>query len=59
MRKVKKEAYLSITRSSNEKMVIEIRDEKRNREIIELNLDDFTKVITGMVMKVEVEKRGE
>ena len=59
MRKVKKEAYLSITRSSNEKIVIEIKDEKRNREIIELDLADFTKVITGMVMKVEVEKKGE
>lgn len=56
---MKKEAYLSITRSSNGKMVIEIRDEKRNREIIELDLADFTKVITGMVMKVEVEKKGE
>lgn len=59
MRKVKKEAYLSITRSSNEKIVIEIKDEKLNREIIELDPADFAKVITGIVMKVEVEKKGK
>ena len=57
MENTKQEAYLTMTRMTNsDTMAIEIRGDGK-RDVITLPLADFARVITGQVLKVEVEEK--
>ena len=54
----KREAYLMITRMANsDEIVLELKG-KEKREVVTMSLSDFSRVITGQLLKVEVEEKA-
>ncbi len=56
-KETKRDAYLMVSRMANsDAMVLELKD-KEKREVITISLADFSRLITGQLLQVEVEEK--
>ena len=56
-KETKRDAYLMVSRMANsDAIVLELKD-KEKREVITISLADFSRLITGQLLQVEVEEK--